>query len=167
MQHAVRDDRLSDAGQPARGAVQAGRYRARLGGRRRVWALRGAADQERRWDARSVSSARAEGADLLERLGCDLILRRDELGLDGLGEARWASASVARSAVISAKTPTSSSSMSAERPSARRCIVVRRGGTVCHLRIEHGLSARVRQSPSMDAPEARDRQPRSQLAGGL
>lgn len=26
-------------------------------------------------------------ADLLERLGCDLILRRDELGLDGLGES--------------------------------------------------------------------------------
>lgn len=28
----------------------------------------------------------AEKATLLERLGCDLILRRDELGLDGLGE---------------------------------------------------------------------------------
>jgi crotonyl-CoA reductase len=28
----------------------------------------------------------AEKASLLERLGCDLVLRRDELGLDGLGE---------------------------------------------------------------------------------
>ena len=133
LQHALRDDLLPDAGQPQRRPLQAGRHRLRLGRRRRPrqptrssWSATAAGSP-------SASSTRRRRQRLLEELGCDLVIRRDEMGLDGArSRARSAGKRDRRGGPrpSSARTRTSSSSTSARATFWASVFMVRRGGTV-------------------------------------
>ena len=106
-----------------------------------------------RWGDRDRGRGlRGEGA-ALKRLGCDLVLRRDELELDGLGEVEMGKrvgAEIRRHL--------------GEDPHVVFEYVGRRtfGASVTwsgaagggHVRLQHGLPARVRQPPPVDAPQA-------------
>ncbi len=89
-------------------------------------------------------------ARLLDELGCDVVLRRDLLELDGLSDSRKGKLIGAEIRRAVGEDPHIVFDHVGRETFGVSVYVLRRGGSGRHLRIEHGLQARVRQPLPVD-----------------
>ena len=95
-------------------------------------------------------------AQLLERVGCDLVLRRDELGLDGLGEVEMGKRVGGEIRRRLGEDPHIVFEHVGRETFGASVCLVRRGGTVVTCGNRARLPSQVRQPAPVDARQAGD-----------